>query len=317
MRFENIPYLSPTADCVPPTTEFLPDDPMFGDQWGLQRIQVPRAWEIARADASVTVAVIDEGVELGHPDLELHPESWNASSDVPDGSPTGNHGTACAGIAAARLDNTQGLAGVAGGARVMAIATATWADVDIAEGLYFAADNGARVVSMSFGVYPSWNFWDFDLVRDALQYAHDQGLVLVAASGNEDWAESRFPGSDGRTLCVGGSNRSDERTARRRLLERAVVGRVIRARRRRGGALPRDPDDRPARRRRLRRRRLLRPLQRHVGRHAARGRTGGSHAEPAAVAVKRGSTRTAACSSTRRACSTPAAWRSGGCCSCA
>ena len=211
LRFENIPYLSPTADCAPPTTEFLPDDPMFGDQWGLQRIQVPRAWEIARADASVTVAVIDEGVELGHPDLELHPESWNASSDIPDGSPTGNHGTACAGIAAARLDNTQGVAGVAGGARVMAIATATWADVDIAEGLYFAADNGARVVSMSFGVYPSWNFWDFDLIRDALQYAHDQGLVLVAASGNEDWAESRFPGSDGRTLCVGGSNRSDER----------------------------------------------------------------------------------------------------------
>lgn len=211
VRFENIPYLSPTADCRPPMSEFLPDDPMFGDQWGLQRIEAPRAWEIVRGDPSVTVAVIDEGVELGHPDLELHPESWNASTDTPDGSPTGDHGTACAGIVAARLDNAQGVAGIAGGSRVMAIATATWADVDIAEGLYFAADNGARVVSMSFGVYPSWNFWDFDLIRDALQYAHDQGLVLVAASGNEDWAESRFPGSDTRTLCVGGSNRSDER----------------------------------------------------------------------------------------------------------
>jgi hypothetical protein len=93
----------------------------------------------------------------------------------------------------------------------MAIATATWADVDIAEGLYFAADNGARVVSMSFGVYASWGFWDFDLIEDALQYAYDKGLVLIAASGNEDGAEARFPGSDARTLCVGGSNRSDER----------------------------------------------------------------------------------------------------------
>ncbi|HWM08744.1 MAG TPA: S8 family serine peptidase [Solirubrobacteraceae bacterium] len=209
-RFESIPYLSPTC-CAPPQGEFNPNDPLFATQWGLQRIEAGRAWQITQGDPSITVAVIDEGVQLDHPDLDLHPQSWNASTDTPDGSPTGDHGTACAGIAAARLDNAQGVAGVAGGARVMAIATATWADVDIAEGLYFAADNGARVVSMSFGVYPEWNFWDFDLVRDALQYAHDKGLVLIAASGNEDIPVSRFPGSDIRTLTVGGSNRSDER----------------------------------------------------------------------------------------------------------
>lgn len=224
LRFETIPLLSPRANaeplratpsrlpaCRPPSSEFNPNDPLFAQQWGLQRVGAPRGWEIMRGVPGVTVAVIDEGVELGHPDLHLHPQSWNASTDTPDGSPTGNHGTACAGIIGARLDNGQGVAGIAGGVRIMAIATATWADVDIAEGLYFAADNGARVVSMSFGVYASWNFWDFDLVRDALQYAHDQGLVLVAASGNENGNVARFPGSDSRTLCVGGSNRSDER----------------------------------------------------------------------------------------------------------
>ena len=88
--------------CRPPSTEFTPNDPMFGIQWGLQRTNVPRAWEMARGSAAVTVAVIDEGVQLDHPDLLLHPQSWNASSDTPDGSPTGNHGTACAGIAAQR-----------------------------------------------------------------------------------------------------------------------------------------------------------------------------------------------------------------------
>jgi Subtilase family len=218
VRFENIPFASPTCHgtggevaCRPPAGPFTPDDPLFGQQWGLARIEAPRAWQIARGAPSIVVAVLDEGVELTHPDLDLYPQSWNASTDTPDGSPTGNHGTACAGIVAARLDNAQGVAGVAGGVRVMAIATATWADVDIAEGLYFAADNGARVVSMSFGVYPSWGWWDFDLIRDALQYAHDKGLVLVAASGNEDMAQARFPGSDSRTICVGGSNRSDER----------------------------------------------------------------------------------------------------------
>ena len=231
IRFENIPYLSPATHvmtppftaavgtsytshvehCRPPVSEFTPNDPEFAIQWGLHRINAPRGWEIMRGSPSITVAVLDEGVELGHPDLDVHPQSWNASTDTPDGSPTGNHGTACAGIIGARIDNMTGVAGVAGGVRTMAIATATWADVDIVEGLYFAADNGARVVSMSFGVYPSWMVWDFDIIRDALQYAHDKGLVLVAATGNEDIPQSRFPGSDARTLSVGGSNRSDER----------------------------------------------------------------------------------------------------------
>ncbi len=230
VKYESIPFFSPATGgcgcasdtddhgghetalaCRPPSGEFSPNDPMFGIQWGLQRTNVPRAWEMARGAATVTVAVIDEGVQLDHPDLHLHPQSWNASNDTPDGSPTGNHGTPCAGIIGARLDNGQGVAGAAGGVRIMAIATATWADVDIAEGLYFAADNGARVVSMSFGVYASWNVWDFALVQDALQYAYDKGLVLVAASGNENGPQARFPGSDARTLCVGGSNRSDER----------------------------------------------------------------------------------------------------------
>ncbi|MEM7276508.1 MAG: S8 family serine peptidase [Pseudomonadota bacterium] len=214
VRFETIPFLSPTChavNCSPPTSEYNPNDPMFANQWGLQRIGVPRAWQITQGSPSVTVAVIDEGVQLNHPDLLLHPNSWNASDDTADGSPTGNHGTACAGIVAASIDNSQGVAGVAGGSQIMAIATATWADIDIVEGLYFAADNGARVVSMSFGVYESWGFWDLDLIRDALQYASDKGLLLVAASGNENGNVSRFPGSDSRTLCVGGTNRSDER----------------------------------------------------------------------------------------------------------
>lgn len=207
VRLETIPFLSPTTAAP----AFQPDDPEFAQQWGLARVSAPEAWQVVRGDPDVIVAVIDEGVELKHPDLEVHPQSWNASTDTPNGGPTGNHGTACAGIAAARLNNALGVAGLAGGATIMAIATETWADVDIAEGLYFAADNGARVVSMSFGVYPEWGVWDFDLIRDALQYAYDRNVLLVAAAGNENGPIARFPGSDARTMCVGGSNRVDER----------------------------------------------------------------------------------------------------------
>lgn len=214
IRFENIPFLSPTCHtggCKIPTGEFTPNDPKFALQWGLQRVEIPRAWEITQGSPDVTVAVIDLGVELTHPDLNMHPLSWNATTDTADGNPTGDHGTAVAGIIGAQFDNGQGVAGAASGVRIMAIATVAWADVDIAEGLYFAADNGARIVNMSFGVYDSWGIWDFDLIRDALQYAHDKGLLLIAASGNENISTSRFPGSDSRTLTVGGSNRSDER----------------------------------------------------------------------------------------------------------
>lgn len=211
LLLENIPLMSPTCGCGAAPAGLVPNDPLFPVEWGLQRINAPHGWTLTSGDPGVVVAVIDQGVELLHPDLDVHPQSWNASSDVPDGGPVGNHGTPCAGIVAARFGNGLGGAGVAPRCRVMAIATSTWADIDIAEGLYFAADHGARVVSMSFGVYAEWNFWNFDVIRDALQYAEDRGLVLVAASGNENGSTSRFPGSDARTICVGGSSRDDTR----------------------------------------------------------------------------------------------------------
>ena len=101
IRYETIPFISPACDvvnCKPPFADLTPDDPMFAQQWGLQRIGVPRGWQITRGSPDITIAVIDEGVQLDHPDLLLHAQSWNASTDTPNGSPTGNHGTACAGV---------------------------------------------------------------------------------------------------------------------------------------------------------------------------------------------------------------------------
>ena len=198
------------AGCRPPAGEFIPNDPMFATSGACSASRRRARGRSSAATPSITVAVIDEGVELGHPDLDVHPQSWNASTDTPDGSPTGNHGTACAGIVA-RGSTTGRAAGVAGGVRVMAIATATWADIDIAEGLYFAADNGARVVSMSFGVYPSWNCGTSTSFATRCSTRRTRAWCWWRPRGNEDWSRARFPGSDARTLCVGGSNRSDER----------------------------------------------------------------------------------------------------------
>jgi len=188
----------------------IPNDTFYPSQWGLPRINAPHAWAISEGDPNVVVAVLDQGVELGHPDLNMWPVSYSAITHTNDGSPVGNHGTACAGIIGARIDNGVGVAGLAGKCRVMAIAT-NFADTEVTEGLYYAADNGARVVSMSFGVYPSWMIWDFAIIEAALQYCQEKNVVLVAATGNENQNVSRFPATDPRTIGVGGSNRDDVR----------------------------------------------------------------------------------------------------------
>ncbi len=226
IKLENHPYLSPTttcgcaeprpgggdAPCRPAARDHVPDDTFFTSQWGLQRINAPRAWPISEGDPNVVIAVLDQGVELAHPDLNLYPISYSTITHTNDGSPVGNHGTACAGIIGARIDNAFGVSGLAGKCRVMAIAT-NFADVEVAEGLYYAADNGARVVSMSFGVYPSWMIWDFSVISAALQYCAERNVVLCAATGNENQAVSRFPATDPTTIGVGGSNRADIRKA--------------------------------------------------------------------------------------------------------
>ena len=227
LLFENIPYVSPTCGCAcldapaseigrglcsPAQSAVMPNDTFFPNQWGLQRINAPSAWPISEGDPNVVVAVLDQGVELGHPDLNLWPVSYSTITHTNDGSPVGNHGTACAGIIGAKIDNALGVSGLAGRCRVMAIAT-NFADTEVAEGLYYAADNGARVVSMSFGVYPSWMIWNFAIIEAALQYCQEKNVVLVAASGNENQNVSRFPGTDPRTICIGGSNCDDVRKA--------------------------------------------------------------------------------------------------------
>jgi thermitase len=224
ISLENVPYLSPLCGCgcaspkkhqiaktcQPLTSPHIPNDPLFASQWGLQRIEAPNGWSITKGDPNVVVAVLDQGVDLLHPDLNLWPISYSTISHTNDGSSVGNHGTACAGIIGAKIDNALGLAGLAPECKVMAIAT-NFADTEVAEGLFFAADNGAKVVSMSFGVYPSWGYWNFAIIEAALQYCYERNVCLIAATGNENQAVSRFPATDPRALGIGGSNRADER----------------------------------------------------------------------------------------------------------
>src|SRR5690606_30750166 len=139
----------------------------------LPKISAPLAWDMTSGSAAVTIAICDTGIDASHPDLagKLVP-GWNAYSNNNDTSDPTGHGTAVAGIAAAASNNGIGIASVAGNCRIMPIrignATGATSSSVIANGIIHAADHGARVVNVSFGVLGS------PLVTSAAQYLHSR-----------------------------------------------------------------------------------------------------------------------------------------------
>jgi subtilisin family serine protease len=209
VKLETMPMLIPSTAS--------PNDTLFAQQWGVQQIQAPQAWDTTRGTATTVVCILDEGCDLTHPDLRFSDHGLNLGTMKPDGGPTGDHGTACAGIAAAVLDNHAGVAGVAGGCSVLPLAFQNWTDVECAAGIRYAADHGAAVISMSFGVYAPGEDqgpvgWDFSLIDPAIAYAHDRGVVMCAATGNEDISTfNRYPSRHPLVIACGASDQADNR----------------------------------------------------------------------------------------------------------
>lgn len=202
IRFENMPMVVPTA--------FTPNDPLFAQQWNMNQIQAGGAgltgWDISTGNNTVVVCILDEGCDLTHPDLQFSTPGINLGTMMPDGSPTGNHGTACAGIAAARNNNAEGIAGVAGNCQIMPLAFSTWSDTEVAAGINFATANGANVISMSFG----WDLWDPAVIDPAIQNAHNNGLVMCVATHNYN-SSITYPATNPLVIACGASDELDNR----------------------------------------------------------------------------------------------------------
>jgi subtilisin-like proprotein convertase family protein/subtilisin family serine protease len=188
--------------------EYIPNDPRYPEQWHHDKMRNNLAWDITRGSSSIIVAVTDDGVDLMHDDLRAR--IW-LNDDFPDGidndgngyiddysgwdfnnnnnspSPEGltwNHGTHCAGIAAAGINNLVGGAGVAGGATIMPIqfyGPKGWTSTMVNSAFTYATDNGAKIVSTSYSID---KFISDPTFLAAMQYLYDGGVLHFNSAGN-------------------------------------------------------------------------------------------------------------------------------------
>lgn len=170
----------------------VPNDPEYNRQWNFRNINIEKAWDETKGEG-VTVAVIDTGVSQV-PDLKLTKfvKGYDFVNDKDDASDDHGHGTHVAGTIAQSTNNGYGVAGIAYQANIMPLkvlaARGGGTIADIAESIKFAADNNADVINMSLGGGGA-----SQMMAEAIQYAHNQGVVIIAAAGNENRNASSYP----------------------------------------------------------------------------------------------------------------------------
>ena len=221
-----ISLLAAAAVAAPATA--ATNDPLRAEQWGLDQIKAEQAWTATDGTGAV-VAVVDSGVDLNHPDLkanlvpgatfiECNPSCGNGDWKGPDGVAQDNdtHGTHVSGIIAAVANNGVGVAGTAPGAKIMpikALEDGSGSFEDIANGIRYAVDHGADVINMSIGAVPGAQALTItgveSTVTDAIAYANEQGVLVVAAAGNESVPVCDTPSFENGALCVTSTTRDE------------------------------------------------------------------------------------------------------------
>lgn len=160
-----------------------PNDPSLDKQWAHTVIQSLAAWDITTGSTGFTIAIIDSGLDLGHPDLAGKIVPGYDAVDGGEPWDENGHGTHVASIAAAVTNNGIGVAGMDWHARIMPVrvlnaAGSGWTS-DVADGVYWAYQHGAQVLNLSLG-----GSGESQTLRDAVDAAHASGSLVVAAMGN-------------------------------------------------------------------------------------------------------------------------------------
>ncbi len=188
--------------------DLVPNDPLLPQQWGVLKVAATRAWNITRGSTKVPIAILDTGLDMTHPDLQ-DKIILNANfSDTSTAQDFNGHGTHVAGIAAAVTKNGRGVAGLAINPTLMNIKVlddgGTGSLSSVVQGIVYAVDNGAKVINMSLGT----TFFSSTL-HDAVKYAQRNGVLLVAAAGNDGVNQHNYPAAFAQCISVAAVNRED------------------------------------------------------------------------------------------------------------
>jgi thermitase len=187
-----------------------PNDPYYAAyQWHLPKVGAPAAWDTTTGSASVTVAVVDSGVQATHPDLAGRVlAGYDFANGDSDPSDDNGHGTAVAGVAAGKGNDGIGIAGAAWNVAILPVktmnASGSGSYSAIANGITYSADRGAKIINLSLGGISSSS-----TLANAVSYAWNKGSLLVAASGNNGTSTSVYPAAYANVVAVSATTSTD------------------------------------------------------------------------------------------------------------
>jgi len=196
-----------------------PNDPMYPQLWGIQKINSPTAWDKTTGSTGIIVAVLDTGI-AGHPDLsESIVNPYNAINGGTTVADSIGHGTHVAGTVGAIGNNGVGVVGVNWNVKIMPIqvcSSAGCSNLSVTRGIQRAADSGAKVINMSLGTPAPYQepCNSSHIFYSAIQYAISKGVTIVVAAGNDSRDASVVsPASCPGVITVGATTPSDGRAS--------------------------------------------------------------------------------------------------------
>lgn len=210
-KIANVKYVEPHYYYMT-NAEPMPNDDLYSPhQWNLPITQTVEGWGISKGNDDIIIAVLDTGTDLDHPDLQgrlvtglniIQPEH-EPNDDV-------GHGTHVTGVISATVNNLEGVAGMTWYDKVMPIKvldqTGAGTTYSVAQGIIWATDHGAKIINMSLGNYAQAEF-----LHDAIRYAFDKDVVLIAASGNDNTDQPGYPAAYPEVFAVAATDHQKHR----------------------------------------------------------------------------------------------------------
>lgn len=210
---DEVHYASENLRCEPNYYRYatwVPNDPYLAYQWHFQNINLATAWDSATG-SGVTVAVVDTGISNGSDGFYHYVAGYDFVAGDTNPADENGHGTHVAGTIAQKTNNGVGVAGIAFNCNIMAVrvldAQGSGSVYDVADGIRYAADHGAKVINMSLG-----SAYGSTIEEDAINYAAALGVVICAASGNEGSSSVGYPARYTNCIAVGATRYDNTRT---------------------------------------------------------------------------------------------------------